>query len=113
MNRNSRNPSRRGEGRKVNSASIVSKHEKTSQDSLPKYDDNSKVLKDCGDRQPSIRSIGIRFPALEFLLGKFGGPSTVIYRVRYILCFFRNPKIAPNAALPNSRWSPEIERFIY
>ncbi|KAJ6857229.1 hypothetical protein NC651_038818 [Populus alba x Populus x berolinensis] len=65
------------------------------------------------EMQSFIRSIRIRFPALEFLLGKFGGPSTVIYRVRYILCFFRNPKIAPNAALPNSRWSPEIERFIY
>ncbi|KAJ6863191.1 hypothetical protein NC652_039907 [Populus alba x Populus x berolinensis] len=82
MNRNTRNPSRGGEGRKVNSASIVSKHEKTSEDSLPKDDDNSKVLRDSGDMQPFIRSIRNRFPALEFLLGKFGGPSTVIYRVR-------------------------------
>ncbi|KAJ6958066.1 hypothetical protein NC653_039888 [Populus alba x Populus x berolinensis] len=43
-----------------------------------------------------------RFPALEFLLGKFGGPSTVIYRVRYILCFFRNlkePQASPSCCL--------------
>ncbi|KAJ6958068.1 hypothetical protein NC653_039888 [Populus alba x Populus x berolinensis] len=59
MNRNTRNPSRGGEGRKVNSASIVSKHEKTSEDSLPKDDDNSKVLRDSGDMQPFIRSIRI------------------------------------------------------
>ena len=65
--------------------------------------------------QPFTRSIRIRFPALEFLLGKFGGSSTptVIYRVRHILCFFRNLKLAPNVALPHSRLSPEIERFIY
>ncbi|KAL9376883.1 hypothetical protein Peur_031003 [Populus x canadensis] len=93
MNRKTRNPSRNGEGR-IN-------------------DDNSKVLKDCGDMQPFTRSIRIRFPALEFLLGKFGGPSTVIYSVRHILCFFRNLKLAPNVALPNSRLSPEIEHFIY
>ncbi|KAJ6857228.1 hypothetical protein NC651_038818 [Populus alba x Populus x berolinensis] len=67
MNRNTRNPSRGGEGRKVNSASIVSKHEKTSQDSLPKDDDNSKVLRDRGDaifhqKHPnSLSCFGISF----------------------------------------------------
>ncbi|KAL9339430.1 hypothetical protein Peur_068445 [Populus x canadensis] len=89
MNRKTRNPSRNGEGR-IN-------------------DDNQKSSR-------TVETCNLSPEASEFaflLLGKFGGPSTVIYSVRHILCFCRNLKLAPNVALPNSRLSPEIERFIY